>query len=468
MTDAAELLSARYVAIRTAEAKALTNRLVEASRDASPEIRRILAPLVIRFWRNNPQEGWVLVQRIAEGCVGFAGVPNRDGIELFGTVSVGLLNEVRHDRENLVKLGRVWQGAFDRLLNSPLGRAARLLGRGFVLRQIAHGAAAALKKQPPYQPLNHAELQVTFARPDDFRAQWRRVLGCLEQPATAPVPMVEVLSAADLPFDLYLMLACERALIYYGASAQPAVVVEVLEGLFQRGAPWFRQSILYVLLHLSNAWPDVGADILDRYNALALQFYRSGGWRLQTSAATYVFATQVGYADAAAARANRTPVVLPQLLDEAIGARDDAQITALFEAIDGLAFSLGNGPLALAMIEHAYIAGGKLVEEQVIAGLASVRLLDQPLVDTFVQQHTIFADIPPSRIAGAQPSVDAEDMNSLLDQFVIETMLNSRDFHAQLCRAFSRALTVRTVDEFLVQILQWVRDELGRMPALQF
>lgn len=32
-------------------------------------------------------------------------------------------------------------------------------------------------------------------------------------------------------------------------------------------------------------------------------------------------------------------------------------------------------------------------------------------------------------------------MKSLVDQFVIEMMLSSNDFRAQLCRAFSRALT---------------------------
>jgi hypothetical protein len=56
-------------------------------------------------------------------------------------------------------------------------------------------------------------------------------------------------------------------------------------------------------------------------------------------------------------------------------------------------------------------------------------------------------------------------MLGMVDQFVIETMLHSSDFRAQLCAAFRRALTVRTVDQFLVQILQWIRDELSRMPA---
>jgi len=109
VTYPAEQLNARYIAIRAAEAKGLTDRLVEASREKSPEVRRMLAPVVVRFWRNNHQEGWVLVERIARGCIRFGGLPNVDVLELFGTVSVGLLNEVRREPENLLQLGRVWR-----------------------------------------------------------------------------------------------------------------------------------------------------------------------------------------------------------------------------------------------------------------------------------------------------------------------------------------------------------------------
>jgi hypothetical protein len=465
VTYPADQLSARYIAIRTAEAHGLTDRLVEASREKSPEVRRILAPLVIRFWRNNPEQGWVLVQRIAEGCVGFGGLPNKDVMELFGTVSVGLLNEVRHDRENLLRLGRIWRATFDRVLNSPLGFSARLLGRGLVLRLIAHSGASALRKQPRYQPLNYAELQASFVRPGEFRIQWRQALDCLEHPETAPGPLVEILSTKDLPFELYLMLACERALIYYGVNAEPAVVMDVLEHLFHHGAPWFRQSVLYVLFHVCTGWREVEAGLQDRYDALTLRFYRSGSWKHQTPAASYEFTTQLAYADAVAARTTRSPRVLPQLLDAAIDAKDEDQIAALFAAIDSLGFHLREATAALSMIEHAYIVGGKLVEEHVVSSLASVRLVDQPKVDTFVQQHVSFAPISLDTLATREPSVRAEDMPGMVDQFVIETMLNSSDFRAQLCGAFRRALTVRTVDEFLIQILKWIRDELSRMPA---
>jgi hypothetical protein len=465
VTDAASLLSARYIAIRTAEAKGLTDRLVEASRDKSPDVRRILAPLVVRFWRNNREEGWILVERIAEGCVRFGGLPNRDVMELFGWVSVGILNEVRHDPPSLSRLGSVWRTTLDRLLNSPLAFGVRLMGRGWLLRQAAGSAANALKKQPSYQPLNYAELEASFGRPEDFRTQWRQALGCLEHPETAPAPIVEILFQTDLPFDLYLMLVCERALIYYGVHTEPTTVMGMLEHLFHHGAPWFRQSVLYVLLHTLTGWPSIDAGIQDRYDALSLEFYRSGSWRMQTAAANYVFANQVANADVIATRAGRPARVLPQLLDAAIAEKDDAQIDALLGAVDGIAFYHGDAALALSLIERAYLAGGEFVEPRVIASLASVRLVDQPLLDAFVQQHTSFARIPLDILAAADPSVRGEDMNSLIDLFVVESMLNSNDFRSQLCRAFSRALTVRSVEEFLVQILQWIRDELGRVPA---
>ncbi|MGH7104459.1 MAG: hypothetical protein ACREFJ_18935, partial [Acetobacteraceae bacterium] len=68
----AELLNARYIAIRTAEAKGLTERLVEAAHDKTPGVRHLVAPLLYRFWHrnwHNGDEGWKLVERIAEGAV---------------------------------------------------------------------------------------------------------------------------------------------------------------------------------------------------------------------------------------------------------------------------------------------------------------------------------------------------------------------------------------------------------------
>ena len=71
---------------------------------------------------------------------------------------------------------------------------------------------------------------------------------------------------------------------------------------------------------------------------------------------------------------------------------------------------------------------------------------------------------PPEDVAATEPSVGDDDFNTLIDLFVVQTMLTSDSFRAQLCRAFERALTVQDVEEFLVQILEWVRDQVGARP----
>ena len=52
------LLNARYIAIRTAEAKGLTDRLLQATHDRTPGMRRLLVPLLYRYWYANREAGW--------------------------------------------------------------------------------------------------------------------------------------------------------------------------------------------------------------------------------------------------------------------------------------------------------------------------------------------------------------------------------------------------------------------------
>jgi hypothetical protein len=463
----AALLNARYIAIRTAEAKGLTDRLLQAAHDKDPAVRRLLVPMLFRFWHRDHERGWMLLEQIAQHAVRFGGLLDTNSIELLGAVSAAILNVSRQQSDDLARVGAIWRGLIDRILGSPLARAARLVGRGVVLRGLVGLLAQRLKDQPNYQPLNYAELVASFARPADIRAQWRRVLACLEQPDTAPGPIVDVLSQRDLPFDLYLMMVCERALIYYGVKTNPADMMDTAEHLFHHGAQWFRQSVLYVLLHVLAARDSVDAATFDRYEDLTYKFYRSGDWQLDSGAAHYVFANQLANVDAIVAQhgGGRTPHVVGDLLDSAIATNDADAIEALFDAIDGVAFYHANGALALMMLERAYIAGGAAVEDRVVASLASVRLQDQPLVDAFLQQHISFARIRPETVAAAQPSVGDEDFNTLIDKFFIQTMLSSDDFRAQLCRVLDATLTLRNAEEFLVLIVEWLRDELRRLAA---
>jgi hypothetical protein len=317
-----------------------------------------------------------------------------------------------------------------------------------------------LRNQPDYQPLNYPEIVASFDRPQEFRTRWARVRECLRAPENGPDEIVLVLTEPDLPFDLYLVFVCERALILWGVHNAPDDVMSTVEQLFRDGARWFRQSLLYVLLHVVSAWESVPADVLDRYEALTVEFYQSGDWQFESSVRRYVFASQLDNVDAVAAQRGRTPHVVAELLDTAIADGDAVATDALFDAIDSIAFNHANGALALTMLERAYISGGTAVEKRVLAGLASVRLQDQPLVDAFLQQSISFANIGPDRVATTEPSVGDEDFNSLVDKFFIQTMLSNNDFRTQLSRVLDDAATLNSAEKFLVLIIEWIRDEV--------
>lgn len=465
MTTRAELLNARYIAIRTAEATGLTDRLLEASRDKDPAVRRMLVPMVFRFWNRDRERGWVVVEQIARDGVRFAGVPDGAAIGVFGGLSAAIMDRSRQQPDDLARLGASWRELIDRLLGSPLGRGARLVGRGALLRWLVAPLGERLKNQPDYQPLNYKEIVASFNRPPEFRKRWARARECLRAPETGPGEIIDALAEPDLPFDLYLMFVCERALILWGAHTEPEAVMSTVEQLFRGGARWFRQSLLYVLLHVVSAWESVPAHVLDRYEALTVEFYRSGDWQFESSVRKYVFANQLGNVDAVAAQQGRVPHVVGELLDAAIADGDAVATDALFDAIDSIAFNHANGALALTMLERAYISGGATVEKRVLAGLASVRLQDQPLVDAFLQQSISFADIRPDRVATTEPSVGDEDFNSLVDKFFIQTMLSNNDFRMQLCRVLDDAAKVNSAEKFLVLIIEWIRDEVRGLAA---
>jgi hypothetical protein len=83
------------------------------------------------------------------------------------------------------------------------------------------------------------------------------------------------------------------------------------------------------------------------------------------------------------------------------------------------------------MLKRAYISGGATVEKRVLAGLANVRLQDQPLVD---------------------------DDRAL--KFFIQTMLSNNDFRMQHLPRARRRRALISAEKLLVLIIEWIRDEV--------
>jgi hypothetical protein len=134
----------------------------------------------------------------------------------------------------------------------------------------------------------------------------------------------------------------------------------------------------------------------------------------------------------------------------------------LFGAIDAIAFAYGNAPLALELLERSSEIGGALVEERVLKGLATVRVQDQPTVDAFLEEHRNLTKLR-ERVEGVEPTLQEEDMPSLLDGLTVQLILTSDYFRGRVCDAFRRAAEARSVSQFIVQILEWLRDEFSRM-----
>ncbi len=460
-TPSLPFLNARYVAIRTAEARGMTDRLLQAARDRTPGVRRLLIPMLYRYWHREREKGWALLDRIGADTIRFPGIPDAYAIETFAEFSLATLNGCRGNKEQLDRLASIWHGFVERIFSTPL---ARLLGSRLMLKLLAKPVAQVLQRQPAFQPFNFQELQVTFARSEALRGERLSALTCLEHPQSGIAPIADLLRRKDAPFDVYLMLLSERTLIYHGVKVDPDAIFNLLEELFRDGCPWFRQSILYILFHMGQRAARVDDSWLDRYATMAETFFGSNSWRMQTSVASYNFAGHLAWPEIVIEqhRPGTGPRILPGLMQQAVAAGDSGQIEGLFSAIDTIAFSYGHAPLALKLLERCLEIGGTAVEDRVLQSLATVRLQDQPLADAFLEEHRKLAALR-ARVEGVEPTIHEEDMPTLLDGLTVELILNSDYFRGRVCAAFRRAADARDVPQFLVQILEWLRDEFRQI-----
>ncbi len=463
MTPAAEteqVLAARSIAIRTAEARRLEHRLLQAARDPTPGVRRLLTPTLYQIWMRDRARGWTLLERLSVEAVRFPGIPNGQAAKALGEVSMPILSATRGDAEAREKLLALWRGKMRQLFESPLVRIGRLLARRFVLNRAAAVLVEMMRSQPAYQLVNYGELAATFGRPLAARGIWRQALACLEDAAAGTAPLLQILRDDALAFDVYLMLVCERGLIAQGAGMPAEAFLEVLEQLFRQGRPWFRQSLLYAGFHVLYRHDRLDAAVVQRFLALTREYYEADAWLLQTTSGRYVSLNQLANADVIAAR-HGMPGQIAGFVRHALASGEPERIRGIFDAIDGLVFYHQAPELALAALEVAFREGRDAVEERVLASLATVRVLHQALVDEYLEARQAFVALPPALVAAAVPSMGEDDLLTLIDRFVVSMMLDSPAFRGQMVAAFRRALLATTVQEFCAQLFEWARDEVA-------
>ena len=67
------------------------------------------------------------------------------------------------------------------------------------------------------------------------------------------------------------------------------------------------------------------------------------------------------------------------------------------------------------------------------------------------------------RLETAAPAILEEDMPTLLDGLIVQLLLNSDYFRGKVCAAFRRASEADSAMDLLMQLIEWMRDELRQL-----
>jgi hypothetical protein len=461
LNPSAEAMAVRRTAIRVCEARGFDDRLLQLAKDKTPAVRVVLAAMIYRHWARQREKGWHLIDGLARDLFGFLSLPNGAVLEVLGHASLAILNNHRDEAEEMTRLRSVWRSVARRTMNGPVVRA---VGRSWTLNLMLRPLTELMKRQPAYQPLNTREMSVSFARDDAFRRNWRIALDCLARPQDGIEPLVGVLTNPQLPFDVYLMLVSERALICR-TPHDPEGIFDTIEQLFREGCPWFQQSALYALFHILQVSPAVDDDKLRRYGIMTEDFFIATGATMATSVATYSFSPHLAWPEIVVQtqRPGDGPWLIPRLLERALSAGEEDKVERVFKAIDLIGFAYGRVTLALSLVEKARAIGGIAIEARLVETLANIRFQDEALVDEFLERPD-FLRLKPL-VKAASPTIRGEDIPTWIDGFVVQSLLGSPDFHRDVCAAFRRALDARSTAECLRQILIWVVGLLSGEPA---
>jgi hypothetical protein len=457
----ADAMAARRTAIRVCEARSYGDLLLAMAKDKVPAVRVVLAAMLYHHWLRQRDDGWRLIDGLAAEMFGLLSIPDVGTLEVLGHMSLAILNNHRHDAPTMTRLLGIWRKIAQKISRGPI---VRTVGRKWVLDALLKLLIGLMNRQPAYQPFNTREMEVCFARPSGDRGIWSVALACLERPQDSIAPMVDALLDRTQPFDVYLMLVAERAMICRAAHDLVGTV-DALEQLFREGPPWFRQSVLYALFHILQQAPRIDETLFLRYGSMTEAFFVEDGAAMTTSTGTYAFAPHLAWPEIVAEthQPGREPWLLTRLLESAIGAKDADRIDRVFKAIDLVGFAYGRSTLALGLIEKANAVGGAEIEPRLVETLANIRFQDEALVDEFLDRPE-FVRLKPL-VRATAPTIRGEDIPTWVDGFVVQSMLTSDAFHREYCAAFRRSLTARSASECLRQILVWVIGLLAGDPA---
>jgi hypothetical protein len=459
-TPSTEILNARTIAVRVATACDLQEYVREACNDSSTAVRAIVIPYLYRYWSSQREHGWEVLRTLSERTLNSWGWPRPALIEMPGHLSLAIMGNHASDPAVMAQLGDIWLRVVSRLDRSVLRIFLHI-----AIDVVAVALKRVLENQPAFQPLNYREMNSSYSRRPALHPLWQAALGCLQFPERGVAPLMDILMRTDLEFDLYLMMVTERAFIHQGMT-DPKGVLDALYGIHMNGAPWFRQSGLYVCFHILRRIESVDDVLLDQYTRMTDEFFDKNDAEMVTASGKYSFSPHLAWPEVVFEkhRPHSNQKFISRYLEKAISLNDGKRRKDLCELCAKAAVLLSlvyqRHDRAVAGLQPLVGKTDKQSADLLVQTLANIRFQDEVSVDRFVDQSKD-ASLA-ARVRGAAPVIRPEDYPTWVDEFVVQSLISSPFMYSEICKVFVAGAKARSTRQALHAIVEWVLDLIAR------
>jgi hypothetical protein len=451
---ALSLVNARRVALEVAYHRGDRPTLLAAADDRWPVVRALLVPYLYRFWRKRRGPGWELLHRLSLR-LSRLGLPKVRMLQVCGGMSLTILIYHFNEPEVTARLRQEWQASLWHYLRTPL---IGVLKRRSVVSVGTSALRLIMAGQPDFQPLNLREIRKSYSRSAASAAAHRdglEALICLEHPESGFAPAIKPPMARDRPFDVYLMLLIERALVFHGCR-NPGPVLAALETVHGEGCRWFQQSVLYAAFHILYSADRVDTSWLDVYARLTRETIQSRGATFRTDIGEYSLAPHMAWVEVVFEK--HRPMgrarFIPAFAKAAVANGDAGYVGRVIRSCELLSLAYRHHGIALDALRPLLGLPDQKLREAVVNVLASIRFHDEEAVDRFLDQEK--AHELGLRLASAAPRVEAGDIFTWIDGFVNHSMVHSDTFRLELVGAFRRAGEAENPTEMMQRVTGWV------------
>jgi AAA ATPase domain len=440
------LLTARRIALELATALNMQEILVQAAREDSDIIRGLLPEYLYRFWKADRESGWRVLDGLGRRSFRLGLIPDPQVLTIAGGMTMAIVSRHAAESEVVDRLQRHWRATIAKIrsLRTLMKAATFIMLRGF--RWI-------LAQQADYQPINLREVIASYSGDGAEQREGLKILPEFAHVEHGYGGTRALLLRPDLPYNVYLMILCERMMILHGVR-DPGGMMSTLAEIHGSGAPWFRHCAPYCAYHILKRVPEVRVEWVDLCLGMVKRSCESGHGATRMSCGEYSLAPQIAGAEILLDRHrpnNSMLALIPGFLNDA-GRLGDVDYTCrMIDASALLALLHRRFDLALNGLTHVADSVEPRVVEKVATLLANMRAYNDTAVDQFLAARPS-RDLG-RRVTATAPIVPIGDIASNIDDFFIDSMLTKPEFHRQVLQTFEECGRAASPNAVLMAVL---------------